>query len=53
MAKLGKRLKDAHKDVDRQKLYPVSAGSHTAHVLYKHNSGSFTASFTLFNPAIK
>jgi hypothetical protein len=35
-----------------QKLYPVSAGTHTAYVLYRHNAGSFTASFTLLNPFI-
>jgi len=36
-----------------QKIYPVSAGSHTAYLLYRHNGGAnFTTSFDLLNPVI-
>ncbi len=33
-------------------LYPVTAGSHTAHLLYKHGGGIFVQGFNVRSPAI-
>ena len=35
-----------------QKIYPVTAGTHTAYLLYRHNAGNFTTSFDVYSAAV-